>query len=206
MKAVRTVIALVFTGLISVAAHAGPGWTVLTFSVAPLDAPKMVAAIDKWYAAGGKDYPGQVTLLFNEADGTDPATYTILQTYPSVAAQETFGAAVQSDEKLSAAWAELLGAMATIATPVQRARGTFLGNWGDIDPADTVWMHHFITASDAPGVFAVIERWMNSPTGQKAPGQLHLSAAVAGGIGSASHILSIGNASQADADQQRLMS
>lgn len=128
MKAVRTVIALVFTGLISVAAHAGPGWTVLTFSVAPLDAPKMVAAIDKWYAAGGKDYPGQVTLLFNEADGTDPATYTILQTYPSVAAQETFGAAVQSDEKLSAAWAELLGAMATIATPVQRARGTFLGN------------------------------------------------------------------------------
>jgi hypothetical protein len=64
-------------------------------------------------------------------------------------------------------------------------------------------MHHFITANDAPAVVAAIERWMNSPTGKKAPGQMHLSGAVAGGIGSASHIVSVGNASLAEAEQWR---
>ena len=163
----------------------------------------MVAALDAWYAASGKDYPGQVTLLFNEADGTDPATHTVLQTYPSVAADEAFSQAVQSDPKIAADWAKLVAAVSAIATPVQRARGTFLGNWGDVDPADTVWMHHFFTAEDAPAVVAAIEQWMNSPTGKKAPGQMHLSGSVAGGIGSPSHILSIGNASQAEAEQWR---
>jgi hypothetical protein len=203
MKMIRLVSALIVAALASMAAQAGPGWTVLTFSVAPLDAPKMVAAIDEWFATSGKNYPGQVTLLFNEADGTDPATHTVLTTYPSTAADEAFSRSVQSDQKMMADWTKLLTAVSAIATPVQRARGAFLGNWGDVDPADTVWMHHFITANDAPAVVAAIERWMNSPTGKKAPGQMHLSGAVAGGIGSASHIVSVGNASLAEAEQWR---
>ena len=203
MKVFRLVSTLIVTGLMAVTAHAGPGWHVNSFSVAPLDAPKVVAAIDEWFAASGKDYPGQVTLLFNEADGTDPATHTILQTYPSVAANEQFSQSIQSDQKASADWAKLLGAMSGIATPVQRARGAFLGNWGDVDPSDTVWMHHFISADDAPAVVAAIDRWMNSPTGKRAPGQLHLSGTVAGGLGSSTHILSVGHASQAEAEQWR---
>lgn len=203
MKIFRPVSILMVTGLMTVTAHAGPGWHVNSFSVSPLDAPKMVAALDEWFAASGKDYPGQVTLLFNDADGTDPATHTVLQTYPSMAANEQFSLAVQSDEKMSADWAKLLGAVSAIATPVQRARGAFLRNWGDVDPSDTVWMHHFISTDDAPAVVAAIDRWMNSPTGQKAPGQMHLSGAVAGGIGSATHILSVGHASQAEAEQWR---
>lgn len=201
MKLIRLVSTLALAGLMSMAAQAGPGWDVLTFSVSPTDAPKMVAAMDAWYASSGKSYPGQVTLLFNEADGTDPATHTILQTYPSVAADEAYGQSIQSNPKMMADWNKLVAAVSAIATPVQRARGAFLGSWGDVDPTDTVWMHHFITANDAPAVVAAIDRWMNSPTGKKAPGQLHLSGAVAGGVGSASHIVSVGHASQAEAEQ-----
>jgi hypothetical protein len=201
MRTFQSLLALFMAGLLAVTAHAGPGWHVNSFSVAPLDAPKVVAAIDEWFAASGKDYPGQVTLLFNEADGIDPATHTILQTYPSMAANEQFSQSLQADEKMAADWAKLLGAMSGIATPVQRAKGAFLRNWGDVDPNDTVWMHHFITTDDAPAVVAAIDRWMNSPTGKKAPGQMHLSGAVAGGLGSATHIVSIGYASQAEAEQ-----
>ena len=104
---------------------------------------------------------------------------------------------------MTADWTKLLTAMSAIATPVQRTRGAFLGSWGDVDPADTVWVHHFITANDAPAVVAAIDRWMNSRTGKKAPGQLHLSGVIAGGVGSASHIVSIGHASLAEAEQWR---
>lgn len=203
MKLFRHTSTLIVAALLSTLAHAGPGWDVATFSVGPLDAPKVVAALDEWYAGAGKGYPGQLTLLFNEADGTDPATHTVLTTYPSVAADEAFGQSIQSDPKKMADWTKLLSTVSAIATPVQRSRGAFLRSWGDVDPTDTVWVHHFITANDAPAVVAAIDKWMNSATGKKSPGQLHLSSVLAGGVGSASHIVSVGNASQAEAEKWR---
>lgn len=194
----KTLYGLVAASLLTTLAHAGPGWEVTSFSTSPQNAPKLVAALDQWMAAGGKDYPGQVTLLFNEADGTDPATHTILVTYASLADQEAFAQRVQTDEQLAAQWDKLMGVFTSLVTPVQTARGAFLRSWGDVDPSDTVWMHHFITAVDAPGVVAALDGWMNSDTGKKMPGQLHLSGVVAGGLGSPSHIVSVGFASQAE--------
>jgi hypothetical protein len=185
-----------FTGL----AHAGPGWDVTSFATSPANAPKLVAAIDAWMAAGGKEYPGQVTLNFNEADGNDPATHTIIATFPSVAAMEAYNNKVQSNEKMSAEWAKLMKVFSDNVTPVQTTRGNFVKNWGEIDPADSVWMHHMVTASDAAAVVAAFDRWMNSPTGKKSPAQVHLSNVVAGGMGSPSHVVSIGYASQAEAE------
>lgn len=187
---------LLFSGL----AHAGPGWDVTSFATTPGNAPKLVAAIDEWMAAGGKDYPGQVTLNVNEADGNDPATHTIIATFPSVAAMEAYNKKVQSSEKMTAEWAKLMEVFSNNVTPVQTSRGSFVKSWGEVDPADSVWMHHMITATDPAAVVAAFDRWMNSPTGKQSPAQVHLSSVVAGGMGSPSHIVSIGYASQAEAE------
>lgn len=195
---IRYLSGLIALWLVSALAHAGPGWDVTSFSTTPQNAPKLVAAIDEWMAAGGSQYPGQVTLYVNEADGTDPATHTIVATFPSVAANEAFGQKVQNDEKLSAQWAKLMSVFSANTTVVQTSRGSFVRSWGDVDPADSVWMHHFVTAQNAPAVLAALDAWMNSPTGQKSPAQMHLSSVVAGGLGSPSHIVSVGYASQAE--------
>lgn len=202
---IAAIAAIAALGLLTAGANAAPGWEVTSITVSPQDAPKIVAAMDGFMAGSGKDYPGQVNLAINEADGMDPATHTILQTYPSVAANEAFSQRVQSDSRMSAEWAKVMAVFASVATPVQTTRGTFLRNWGDVDPSDTVWMHHFLTVTpdDAPAVVAAIDRWMNSSTGKRAPGQLHLSSVVAGGLDSPTHVLSIGNASQAEAEQWR---
>jgi len=189
-------ISLFFSGL----AHAAPGWDVTSFATSPSNAPKLVAAIDEWMDASGAEYPGQVTLNFNEADGSDPATHTIIATFPSVATAEAYTQKVQTNEKMAAGWAKLMSVFEAHTTPVQTTRGTFIRNWGEIDPADSVWMHHMVTATDASAVVAALDRWMNSATGRKAPGQVHLSSVAAGGMGAPSHIVSIGYASQAEAE------
>ncbi|MEE4382750.1 MAG: hypothetical protein V2J02_12190 [Pseudomonadales bacterium] len=66
--------------LCSAQAGAAPGWDVTSFATSPQDAPKIVAAMDRWMNGAGADYPGQVTLYVNEADGNDPATHTIIVT------------------------------------------------------------------------------------------------------------------------------
>src|SRR6056297_2413744 len=89
MKKYSILVAVIMAlSFVSAAVRAAPGWEVTSFAASPQDAPKIVAAMDAFMAGSGKDYPGQVTLLINEADGSDPATHTILQTYPSVAANE----------------------------------------------------------------------------------------------------------------------
>jgi hypothetical protein len=189
---------ILLAGLCSAQAHAAPGWDVTSFATSAQNAPKIVAAMDRWMGGAGADYPGQVTLYANEADGNDPATHTIIVTYPSMAASEGYAAGVAGDEKKSAAWGELMATFVANASPGQTMRGAFVRNWGEVDPADSVWMHHMITARDAPAVVAALNRWMNSPTGKKAPGQVHLSRVVAGGIGAPSHVLSVGYASMAE--------
>lgn len=194
-------IAFLLAFCFSNSAYAGPGWDVTSFATSPSNAPKLVAAIDEWMTAGGNEYPGQVTLYANEADGSDPATHTIIATFPSAAAAEAYGQKVQSNEKMAAAWARLMEVFSQNTTLAQTTRGSFVRSWGDIDPADSVWMHHMISTAQAPSVVAAMERWMNSPTGKKSPAQVHLSSVVAGGMGAPSHIVSIGYASQAEAEQ-----
>ncbi len=194
----RPLYALFALCLASTLAHAGPGWDVTSFSTTPQNAPKLVAAMDEWMAAGGKDYPGTVVLSVNEADGNDPATHTILVNFGSVAENEAFGQKIQSNEKLSAAWNKLMNVFASTVTVVQTTRGSLLRSWGDVDPSDTVWMHHFVTANNAAAVVGALDRWANSAKGKTMPGQMHLSSVIAGGIGSPSHIISIGYASQAE--------
>lgn len=114
---------------------------------------------------------------------------------------EAYNQKVQSSEKMAAEWAKLMQVFADNVTPVQTTRGSFVKNWGEVDPADSVWMHHMVTASDAAAVVAAFDRWMNSPTGKKSPAQVDLSSVVAGGMGSPSHVVSIGYASQAEAEK-----
>ena len=47
-------------------------------------------------------------------------------------------------------------------------------------------------------LLSAMRSYSQSATGQAAPGQVHLSAVTAGGVGSASHIISVGWASEAE--------
>lgn len=201
MTILRTLPLYLALSLMTGLAHGGPGWDVTSFAASPQNAPKLVAAIDAWMAGAGGSYPGQVALYANEADGSDPATHTIIATFPSAAANEAYGRQIQEDEKKSAEWAKLMAVFTENTTLVQTTRGTFVKSWGEVDPADSVWMHHMITVRDPGALVAAFDRWMNSATGRKAPGQVHLSGVVAGGLGSPSHVVSIGYASQAEAEQ-----
>lgn len=180
------------------AAHAGPGWEMTSFSTTPQQAPAIVSAIDKWMQNEGKDYPGQVLLQAHEADGSDPATHSVVVLYDSVAQQEAFSQQVEGSEAMMAAWMELMDAFGQNAQQVASVRGAFVKNWGDVNGDDTVWMNHAITTQDPAGVVAAMDGWMSSASGSKAPGQTRLSAVVAGGMGAPSHIVSVGYASQAE--------
>ncbi len=118
-----------------------------------------------------------------------------------MAESERYAASVAADEVKAEAWGELMGVFAANASPAQTVRGAFARTWGEVDPADSVWMHHMITARDPAAVVAAVDRWMASSTGKQAPGQMHLSRVVAGGVGSPSHIVSIGYASMAELER-----
>ena len=179
-------------------ALAGPGWEVTSFATTPRDAPRLMAAVNDWMAGPGKTYPGRVILQSHEADGGDPATHSIIVAFDSVAAHEAFGQQVQTDEAMQLKWMDLLDVFTASATQHQTIRGSFVKSWGEVNDTDSVWVVHYLTASDAAAVVAAMERWMNSPTGKQAPTQVHLSSIVAGGIGSPSHVVSVGYASQAE--------
>ena len=102
MTILRTLPLYLALSLMTGLAHGGPGWDVTSFAASPQNAPKLVAAIDAWMAGAGGSYPGQVALYANEADGSDPATHTIIATFPSAAANEAYGRQIQEDEKKSA--------------------------------------------------------------------------------------------------------
>lgn len=83
--AVFVVLVVFATLLIPRLAQAGPGWELTSFTTAPRDAPKLVAAVNTWMAGPGKTYPGRIVLQAHEADGSDPATHSIVALFDSVA-------------------------------------------------------------------------------------------------------------------------
>ncbi len=184
--------------LVAHAAFAGPGYQVTGFVVAPANAPKVLAATEKLQSAAiMKQNKGRLLLLANLADGSDPATHSFVALYNSVAEYEAFSQKLQADP----AWAEFLGAL----EPVGRGAGTLrmqtLRSWGDISDADVVWRNFAFDVSDPTAFAATVDRFMQSATGKKLPGQVHLTAVVAGGISPVSHGIVVGYESQAEMEK-----
>lgn len=178
-------------------ASAGPGYTQTGIRVMPLDAPKVIAAVDKLMASpAGKTFTGRLLLLQNTADGSNPATHSIVSIYKSAADQEAYQNRMQGDP----AWAELQTTLGSISgfQLESTARLSTLKSWGDISDTDTVWNAHYFNVTDPAQFAAAIDTWMNSPAGKKGPSQVHLIAVSASGMTNATHVITVGWASIAE--------
>jgi hypothetical protein len=178
-------------------AGAAPGYSLTTLTVLPANLPKVIAATDKMMAsATGQKFKGRLLLLQHIADGSDPASISIVSIYKSAAELEVYGNLMQDDP----ARMEYLNTVVPIAQLQLTARTTTIRSWGDINDTDTIWVGHYLIVKDLPALMAAMDAWQNSPMGKKFPGQGHLSAITFGGAapGTPTHVVSLGYASIAE--------
>jgi hypothetical protein len=180
----------------SASALAAPGWSVTGFTVMPNDAPKVIAAFDALFgSAVGQKLPGRVVLRANVADGPNPETHTVVVLSNSMAEREKFQAQLYADP----AWANFLTAISAVnRAPGSTMQGAIIYNSGDRSDADVVWINHYLSVSEPAVLVSAMRTYSQTATGKAAPGQVHLSSVVAGGPGSATHIISIGYESQTE--------
>jgi hypothetical protein len=168
-------------------------WSLIGFSAAPLDAPRVVSAVDKFMASEvGKAFPGKLLLQVNVANGANPATHSIVPIYKDFAERETFVQSIQGTQ----AWNEMMGVFGEVTEPVSTVLYQVVKSWGDINDDDHVWIAHAFDVSDPEAFLAAVDAFITSPTGKKFPGQVYLSQVVAGGISPVSHVISVGYASE----------
>lgn len=181
----------------SVSALAAPGWTATGLTVSPMDAPKVVAAFDELFNSPvGKKLPGRVVLRANVVDGPNPETHSVLVLSKSAAEREKYQTELYADP----AWTKFLAAVTAVnQAPGATSRGVIVYNSGDISDDDVVWINHFLTVSDPAVLLSAMRTYSQTAGGKASPGQVHLSAVIAGnGPSSTSHIVSIGFASETE--------
>lgn len=181
---------------INLTAAAAPGWLATGLTVMPQNAPKVVEALDALFSSKvGRKLPGRVVLRVNLADGTNPETHTIVSLFRSAAESEAYRAELMADP----AWGEFMAKMSELNESAgSTMRGIIGYNSGERADSDVVWVNHYVTVSEPAVLLSAMRSYSQSATGQAAPGQVHLSAVTAGGLGSASHIISVGWASEAE--------
>ncbi len=176
-------------------AAAGPGYSLATVAVKPLDVPAVIAATDKMMAsANGQKFKGRLLLLQHIADGSDPSTLSIVSIYKSAAELEEYTNLMQNDP----ARTEYFKTVLPISQLEETARLSTVKSWGDINDTDMIWNAHYFTVTDLPTFIAALDAWYASPTGKKSPAQAHLASLSAGGLTPVTHVLSIGYASIAE--------
>jgi hypothetical protein len=169
-------------------------WSIIAFSAEPQNAPAVVAAADKLMSSeAGKTFTGRLFLQINVADGDNPATHSFVPVYRTAAEREAFVEKLQSDP----AWTEFQEAMTKLTQPVSNVMYRTLKRWGEISDDDKVWRAHAFDVNDASAFLAALDAFMASETGKKFPGQVFLSAVVSGGLTPVSHVISVGQASEA---------
>jgi len=176
-------------------ASAGPGYSLATTDVKPLDIPTFIAATDKMMAStNAQKYKGRLLLLQHIADGDDPSTLSIVSIYKSAADLEEYSNLMQNDP----ARMEYMKSIVPIGSLQNTARLSTVKSWGDINDTDTIWNAHYFTVTDVPAFLAALETWFASPAGKKSPAQAHLAAMAIGGLTPVTHVLSLGYASIAE--------
>jgi hypothetical protein len=176
-------------------AAAGPGYSLATVTVKPLDIPTVIAATDRMMAsANGQKFKGRLLLLQHIADGNDPATISIVSIFKSAAELETYTNMMQDDP----ARAEYFKTIVPIAQLQTTSRVSLMKSWGDVNDTDTVWVAHYFTVTDPAAFVAALDAFQKSPIGMKFPGQGHLAAMSLGGISPVTHVISLGYASIAE--------
>jgi hypothetical protein len=111
--------------------------------------------------------------------------------YKTAAEREAFVQSLQGN----AAWTEFQNTLEKVSQPGGQVLYRNVKSWGDINDTDAVWMAHAFDVSDPAAHLAALDALMASPTGKKFPGQVYLSAVVAGGMSPVTHVVSVGYAS-----------
>jgi hypothetical protein len=192
------VIGLIAAGLLLFSQVAtAASWSVISFKTTPQSAPKVLAATDKLLSSGvGKEFQGKLLLQQHLADGNDPATHSFVPIYKTAAEREAFVAKLQADP----AWGEFMAVITKETQPVSTVWLKTMKNWGEIVDTDHVWEVHSFNISDPAAFLAAVDKFLGSETGKKFPGQVYLSAVVAGGLSPVTHVVSVGFASEAEMD------
>jgi hypothetical protein len=192
------VIGLIAAGLLLFSQVAtAASWAAISFKTTPQSAPKVLAATDKLLgSAVGKEFPGKLLLQVHVADGNDPATHSFIPIYKTAAEREAFMAKLQADP----AWGAFMAVITKETQPVSTVWLKTIKSWGEIVDTDHVWEAHSFNVSDPAAFLAAMDKFIGSETGKKFPGQVYLSAVVAGGLSPVSHVVSVGFASEAEMD------
>jgi hypothetical protein len=175
--------------LVAQTGSAEPYWAQISLTTTFSNAPKVLAAAEKFMSSEvGKTFPGRLLLQANIVDGGIPATHTFVPIYKSAADREAFVQSLQGN----ADWANFQTTLESLGQPGGTALHRNLASWGDINDTDDVWVAHVFAVSDPAAFATALDTLMKSPTGQKFPGQVYLSATVAAGISPVSHTISVG--------------
>ena len=87
--------------------------------------------------------------------------------------------------------------MTRLTQPVSNVMYRTLQRWGEISDDDHVWRAHAFDVADPAAFVSALDTFLNSKTGKEFPGQVFLSAVVAGGISPVTHVISVGQKSEA---------
>lgn len=191
----RIGLALIGALLASQSAAAGPSWSTIGFTTTPSNVAQVVAAADKLMSSEiGKTFPGKLLLQSNVADGANPASHTFVPIYRTTAEREAFAQSLQGNP----AWTEFQATLEKTTQPGGTVLHQVVKHWGEVNDTDHVWIVYAFDVSDPAAFLAALDAFMASATGKKSPGQVYLSAVVAGGVSPVSHVISVGYASEAE--------
>lgn len=180
---------------LSHAAAAQVTWSAISFSTTAPNVPQVLAAADALMSSpAGKEFPGKLLLQVEVADGSNPATHSFVPIYKTAAQREAFVQKLQADP----AWNTFLGEMSKLTQPVSTVLYRTVKSWGELADTDHVWMGYAFHVNNEAAFLAALDKLMASPTGKKFPGQVYLSAVVAGGITPVDHLISVGFDSEAE--------
>ena len=190
----RTTLLVAGLLLVSSVANAGPNWQTFTFSTTPTNLPKVLAAAEKLMGAAGPGDKGTVSLMANVAGGDH--SHTFISSFDSRAARETWAKSFTA----SPAWKEFTKTTSGLIERGQSSRMNLVKSWGEESSKDVFWEIYAFTVTDADAFSGAIDRFLDSDTGKKSPGQVHLSAVAASGLSQVTHLISVGFESEAEAE------
>ena len=169
-------------------------WSIISISVEPQNAVAVAEAADALMKSKlGKEFTGRLLLQVNVADGDNPATHSFVPVYNTAAEREAFSAKLQDDP----AWATFQKTMTAKSKPVSNVMYRTVQRWGEISDDDVVWRLHSFNVRDPAAFAAALDTFLKSKTWKTFPGQVFLSSVVAGGISPVSHVISVGQVSEA---------
>jgi hypothetical protein len=182
--------------LISTAASAGPNWQSIDLAISPQNLPKVQAALNTLMKSLGADLKGgSVSLMANTAGGA--TSHSIITSFDSRAEREVWLQKLRA----SKAWAAYVQATAGMTEAGQTSRMNLVKNWGEENAGSNVfWEIHAFIVTDASALLAAVDALQASDAGKAMGAQVYVSEVSAAGISPITHLISVGNAGEAQAE------